>query len=182
MKASTRWAFRFALVAMCGLSSTPLLADPPTRAHLVMRSDPGDFIGLGRHFNLRQPPWMVEVWVTPWDQSVTIDFFPPDWPANTGKWYLRFSMPGGGPIQEGLYENVSRWVSAPSPDARMWIAGEHRGCNRIGGWFWVRRAETDAFGWPTYLDIVFQQHCELKEPALSGRIRLGQPRRGTGRR
>lgn len=113
------------------------------------------------------------VWVAPWDESVSIDFFPPDWPADSGKWYLRFSMAGGGPLAEGFYDDVSRWVPAPASGARMWIAGEHRGCNRISGWFWVRRAEYDPSGSPEYLDIVFEQHCELVQPALRGRIRWG---------
>jgi len=175
---------RWTMIAGLALGSiafiAPLLAGPPTQGHLIMKSDEGDFIGLGENYNLRQPPWSVVVWVAPWDQSVTIDFFPPNWPADSGKWLLRFSMPGGGPLEEGLYDDVSRWVPAPASEARMWIAGEHRGCNRVSGWFLVRSAEYDDMGWPTYLDIVFQQHCELDaDAALSGRLRWGHPGKGS---
>lgn len=177
MRATTRWILAVLLAASCCALARGVLAAPRASAHLIMKSDGlGDFIGLGEHYNLRTPPWTVEVRTAPWDESVLIDLFPPDWPRDSGKWLLMFSMPGGGPLEEGLYEDVSRWVPAPAAGPRMWIAGEHRGCNTISGWFWVRRADYDAAGSPKYLDIVFRQYCHFADQGLSGRIRWGDPR------
>lgn len=146
---------------------------PKLEALLEMSSDPGDFAGLGRDYLLPAPPYTYEVFVLSWDESVVVDYFPPDWPADWRKWLLAFSMPGGGPLEPGLYEGVTRWVPAPATGARMWIAGEGRGCNTIDGWFRVHRVDYDGAGQPVRLDIEFEQRCSGATAALRGRLRVG---------
>jgi uncharacterized repeat protein (TIGR01451 family) len=131
---------------------------------LALDSDPGDYIGQGRHDVLLQPPgYSFEGYATATSVQVWVRS-----PDSLHVWSLTFAVPSGSVI--GSFENAVRM--GMGGDAGLDVDGEGRGCNTLDGSFTVRQLEYASNGTVTKLDAVFEQHCDRLAPALRGEIAI----------
>jgi len=167
-------------------------------AHLVLKSEPGDFIGFGMNFDITYTP----------DNSM---FFSPQirrtiGPANdpaellfvlgtvTGGLDNTFALLFFGtdqlgiPIQQGFYDDAERADFASPGHPGLDVSFQNRGCNTVTGSFIVldvvfSDAAATATGSPIEsFSASFEQHCEGAAPALLGTFSynaFGVPEPGT---
>lgn len=165
------------------LWSAPALAVDHQTAHLVLRSQPGDFIGLGSDYDLTYVDaagFPTEPWITkalPTGEPSEVMF----WLMNSisTPYYvgatLYFSTAGLGiPLQPGVYRNAVRSVVAGPGQPGLDVGFAGRGSNELTGNFTidyvtffrdpkgVRKVGT--------FSASFEQHCEGAGPALFGSL------------
>ena len=94
--------------------------------------------------------------------------------ANGDWWSMDLRAPQGKQLTPGEYPNATR-APFSGAGAGIDISGNGRGCNTIEGSFVVTDAEYGPNGYVERLDATFEQHCEGLEPALRGRVVIGNP-------
>jgi hypothetical protein len=76
---------------------------------------------------------------------------------------------GADRLRPGVWTDVTRFPFAPESLA---VFGENRGCNWIYGWFAIDRADYDAAGNLTHLEVRAEQRCEFPDaPPLHAWVR-----------
>lgn len=136
-------------------------SDPQT--WIVLRSEPGDYIGQGRITRELRPSALISV--RPNDRggvTTMVDGF--TW------WGLEFGPPLGVPFLPGPYENAERFGFAAPERAAMEIYGEGRGCNQLAGRFDLIDVVSDSAGVASFA-LDFEQRCEVLGAPLRGEVR-----------
>ena len=152
-------------------------------AHLTLHSEPGDFIGQGKDFDITYTPRTSNSFSPQIRRTIGA---PPGEPAEllfvlgttTGGPDNTFALLFFGtdqlgiPIQPGDYENAERADFASPGHPGLDVEFQNRGCDIVTGRFVVERATfgRDLVGNPTIQTFAatFEQHCEGAVPALFG--------------
>ncbi len=150
-----------------------IYATPQT--FLTFNSDPGDYIGLGRHQTWTSSDGSFLV-TSGNGNNIEIRFS-----SLANWWTLDFSTPPGTQLSLGTYDGAIRMpIQADTPGID--ISGSGRGCNNTSGTFTVKdivygKRSVLGFGVlpgvETYVKSFaadFEQHCENKTAALRGSI------------
>jgi uncharacterized delta-60 repeat protein len=156
--------------------NTPLTINPtaPAVTRLTMVSDPGDWIGGGRSYDLSPATGMFSVYGSA--NYLTVSY---QNPANfSDYWSLTFAGVGTAPLVPGTYLNAERAAFRSPGHPGMDITGQHRGSNTLTGQFTVLELVTDSTGKILRFAADFEQHSEGGTAALRGSIRYGYT--GTG--
>jgi hypothetical protein len=131
---------------------------------LVLKSQPGDYIGSGvdREFS---PENGIFTASRTFDNGVHVFF-------NGGEhwWDLSFAAPYDGVLVPGVYQNAIRWPLQSRTGAGLSIWGEGRGCNTLFGRFEVLEASYSTTGEVERFAATFEQHCDGTPPMLLGSI------------
>jgi len=152
-----------ALLQLCILTSQAAFA----RTVLILKSQPGDYIGQGERTVYR----LTDGWFTVRPQyggGFQVYFRTLD---NGAWWYLRFVPPAGKSLAIGHYEDAHRVPFQSPMKPGLDISGNGRGCNQLTGRFLVSELLVDKWGNVKSLAIDFEQHCENLPPALYGSVR-----------
>jgi hypothetical protein len=177
-----RW-IRWTALALVLFTGAPVLAG--SEAHLTLMSQPGDFIGQGKNFDLTYDSATAGFFVT---QIANFD-------PGTGKpSALHFVFSGASgmapsntfttldfstqnlnlPITPGTYLNAERAGFANPGHPGLDVTFQNRGSNTLTGQFTVNAV--DFFKDSTnnlqigFFDVSFEQHSEGATPALFGRL------------
>lgn len=148
-------------------SARVVIQDPNVPTSIVaMNSEPGDYIGQGKRWSF-----------TPLDSAFLVES-----PNGRGtSLRLNRGITGGGLVFKvagqtlllpGVYDNVQRSADDALGIHGMDVILASRACSALGGRFEVHQAEYDAQNKPQALSIDFEQHCENREPALFGAVRV----------
>jgi len=157
-------------------------ADATPLAHLVLHSEPGDFIGAGGDFDITYTPANSQLF-----SSFAFDFGLPA-PAevqfvlgtvtccsdNTFALLSFGTQALGIPIVPGHYPDAERAAFASPGHPGLDVSFQNRGCNTVAGTFDVTQAvfsaaAQTATGSPIErFSASFEQHCEGFAPALTG--------------
>lgn len=133
-----------------------------------MRSDPGDWVGLGSPRTLT--PANSRVYGLMRNQEGGIDFYIEPF-GGTDIWMFHFMAAREVPLVPDNYEEAQRFPFNSFTKPGLSVSGEHRGCNRVSGRFVVREAVYGPQGEVLSFAIDFEQHCEAGVPALWGVMR-----------
>ena len=152
-------------VAGCGggdSSSADAHLPPVTPTRVTLDSDPGDYIGQGRHYAYTRGNSTITV-------TVDGDYFTIDVEGGDS-WFGRFTLPGSlSRFQVGTYAGLTNATfSDPAVGALEWY-GNGRGNNTIKGSITVNQVNYFQ-GNLIVIDLSFEQHSEGVEPALRGHI------------
>ena len=169
------------LVASTALSFVVAASAHAQFAHLVLQSDPGDYIGQGQNW---------DVWYTPKAGdyfSAQIRKSLPDGQPGELLFVLGSSLnqPNdfsllffgtdqlGIPIQPGTYDDAQRADFADPGHPGLDVSFQNRGCNTVSGSFDIKDITFDYdSATKTYtilsFDADFIQHCEGQGPELRG--------------
>jgi len=132
---------------------------------LVMRSDPGDFVGDGKRYLFG--PQSDVFSVTGGAGYVSATFTNP---ASLTGWSFSFVPPRGRRLDVGSFENAVGLIQA-SDGARLDVLRTGFGCNTATGRFDVRQMTTNRNGVITGFAVDFEQHCGGVPAALRGTFR-----------
>jgi hypothetical protein len=131
------------------------------RTRVIMRSDPGDYIGQGQTWSYTPQNASIAVGGSRQRASFGIDGDNGDW------WYGDFVAGGGDILVPGDTYQATRYpFNGTGPG--MSVDGEGRGCNELTGTFTVTDARFEPDGRMRAVGIDFEQHCEGMTPALRG--------------
>jgi hypothetical protein len=135
----------------------------PDQTVIALKSDPGDYIGLGAAAGYNHATAVISV--TGVGKLLTVIV------QGDQNWRGRFSWPGtGDEITPGVSTGFTRNLSADSNSGGMSWNGEGRGCNALDATVVVHSVRYEA-GVLRAIDLDFEQHCEGALPALRGQIR-----------
>jgi hypothetical protein len=167
-------------------------------AHLVLDSEPGDFIGLGLNFDITYTPDNSDFFSPQIRRTIGPDNEPAELlfvlgtvtggPDNTFALLFFGTDALGIPIQPGFYADAERADFASPGHPGLDVSFQNRGCNTIAGSFVVHDVVfSDAAAVATGSSIEsfsasFEQHCEGSVPALFGTFSynaFGVPEPGT---
>jgi hypothetical protein len=136
---------------------------PATDAWLHFDSDPGDYIGAGKH----------EVW-TLVESNISISgdssYLRSSVSGQGDDWQLWFRAPSNGSLHVGTYTRAERapFVTGKAPG--LDVFGSGRGCNTLSGQFQITTLTWTSSGAVAKLDVIFEQHCESGSAALRGEL------------
>jgi hypothetical protein len=161
-----------ALAAIAG-AAMPAGAGAAVANHIVMYSDPGEYIGQGDHRLFHPGNATIDVSGNAEELTIGIN-------RDTADRYftLEFAAPPGQVLRPGVYDGAQRAVFREPGHPGIDIGGSGRGCNEVDGRFEVKDIAFRADGTVARLWIVYQHHCEGDPPALFGEVRLGAPMDG----
>jgi hypothetical protein len=133
------------------------------RTRLVLDSDPGDYVGQGRHYEYQQGSALVDVSATRDGWSFGLRH-PSDW------WSGVFEVADGDTLRPGTTYTGAQRVGYNGDGPGIDVVGNGRGCSRMAGDFTVRDLEIDQDGRSTEFAGSFVEHCEGAEPAFRGLV------------
>ncbi|HYS58560.1 MAG TPA: hypothetical protein VEM34_10515 [Burkholderiales bacterium] len=135
---------------------------PATGNFVYLKSDLGDYIGLGQTYTYTQATAILSINASGGHLSVNIN--------GDQQWFADFqTMNTLSQFQPGYYGGLERYpFNNPAKGGLSWY-GEGRGCNTLLGWFAVDNV-TYLNGVLTAIDLRFEQHCEGGSSALRGAI------------
>ena len=134
---------------------------PDTGNYVYLESEPGDFIGQGRHYLYIPAHSHLSIAGTGASLSVSID--------GDELWDGRFlGMNSLSRLEVGYYGDLQRPFQDPVGAGLSW-AGEGRGCGTLTGWFVIDNVTYDGDTLMA-IDLRFEQHCEGGGPALNGEV------------
>jgi hypothetical protein len=154
--------FRFAGVFLLALSSAVF----GQQNVLVLKSEPGDYIGGGVTRVITPADGSFSATAAPGFVTVGISSFPFLF------WNASFAAPSGQALVPGQYLNAERYPFQQPHLPGLDVSGDGRGCNMLFGSFTVHESVVDAFGVVQQFAADFEQHCEGAAPALFGQIRF----------
>jgi len=161
------------VVTAAGLltAATAAQADPVTAGTFTMTGDPGDYITGGATYSYDVAAG-DRLSISADDQLrgvyLSIDGKNGDW------WSMDLKAPAGQQLAVGNYPEATR-APFSGAGAGIDIGGNGRGCNTIEGSFVVADVAFGPHGYVERLDATFEQHCEGGDPALRGRVVIGNP-------
>jgi hypothetical protein len=169
------------IMAMWLCCVTTVVAAP--MAHLTLHSEPGDFIGQGKDFDITYTPTNSNSFFPEIRRTIGASPGQPaellfvlgtgtGGPDNTFVLLFFGTDQLGIPMQPGVYEDAERADFAGPGHPGLNVEFQNRGCNIVTGRFTVQQATfgTDSVGAPTIKSFAatFEQHCEGAAPALFG--------------
>jgi hypothetical protein len=137
-------------------------ATPATGNFVYLKSDSGDYIGMGQTLTYTPATAILTVTATGGHFYIGIN-------GNTW-WYGNFqTMNSISELQTGFYPGLQRYpFHNPVLGGLDW-SGDGRGCNTEKGWFAIDNV-TYSNGALTAIDLRFEQNCEGGITALHGVI------------
>ena len=135
---------------------------PDTGNYVYLESEPGDFIGEGGTYLYTPADSVLMVDAQGAGFTVSVD----------GEEYWDGTFVGMNALSRleiGYYGGLRRWPFHNPVRGGLDWSGEHRGCNRLIGWF-VIDSVTYEGSVLMAIDLRFEQHCEGGEPALNGKV------------
>jgi len=154
-----------------GRASPPANDNAPTllRGSISFRSEPGDYIGQGKSWDVTNADGHITATVA--KNSVTINFH------GDASWNLDFVAPEGKRIETGDYTGATRAPFNSPTKPGLSVSGDGRGCNTLTGRFHVRQiAYAKSGDGIEQFAADFEQHCEGQKPALSGSVEVSAVR------
>lgn len=138
---------------------------PATGNFVYLKSDVGDYIGLGQTYTYTPATAILSVSATGGLLSVGVNGY--------DLWTGNFqAMNTISQLQPGYYPGLTRYpFHNPVVGGLSWY-GNGRGCNTLKGWFAVDSI-TYVNGTLTAIDLRFEQNCEGGTTALHGAIHWG---------
>ena len=135
---------------------------PDAGNYVYLESEPGDYIGAGGTY-LYTPANSV-LMVDAQDASLTVSV------DGDEQWEGTFlGMNSLSRLEIGYYGGLQRLpFHNPVKGGLVW-SGEHRGCNKLTGWFVIDNLTYDG-NVLMAIDLRFEQHCDRREPALNGEV------------
>ena len=141
---------------------------PAAGNYLVLVSDAGDPVGLGRTWSFVAP---TEVTAASFSFGYIV-IFPGSDPFGGFRGVLA-SMKTAIPTQAGYYPSVTKFPTKnPTRAGLNWSKGGEE-CNTVTGWFAIDKIAVDSQRQLTALDLRFEQHCDGKA-ALHGAVHWTQ--------
>ena len=135
---------------------------------LVMKSDPGDYIGQGLSYSYTPATDTIRVGGGRTHVGGAITGGNGDW------WYLDFVPPAGDILTAGTTYSATRYPFNGN-GAGMSVYGNGRGCNTLTGTFTVDSISVALDSTLQSGGISFVQHCEGAPPALRGTLDFRVP-------
>jgi len=146
-------------------------AAPATAGSFTMTGDPGDYIAGGTTYSYDVAAGDL-LSISADDELrgvyLSIDGKNGDW------WSMELKAPAGHQLAVGNYPEATR-APFSGAGAGIDVSGNGRGCNTIEGSFVVADVAFGPHGYVERLDATFEQHCEGGDPALRGRVVIGNP-------
>jgi hypothetical protein len=152
-------------------ATTAAQAAPVTSGTFTMTGDPGDYIAGGRTYSYDAAAGdqlTISAGSDLRGVYLSINAMNGDW------WSMDLRAPLGKQLAVGSYPNATR-APFSGAGAGIDIGGNGRGCNEITGSFEVADVAFGPNGYVERLDATFEQHCEGGDPALRGRVVIGNP-------
>jgi hypothetical protein len=134
---------------------------------LIISSEPGDFIGLGRNYVLTLADGTFVPSIN-YDNGISLIV------ENLDDWTLDFAAPNDATLTAGTYPNAQRFPFQPLNTPGLSVDGNGGGCNTLTGGFVVHDVETDS-GTVQHFSADLEQHCEGETAALFGWVRINAP-------
>lgn len=135
-------------------------AVPATGNVVYLESTAGDYIGLGQTYLYTAPSSPISVTSGGGHVAVALSSWNGDFKA----------MNTLTELQQGYYPGLQRYpFNNPALGGLNW-SGNGRGCNTLSGWFAIDNI-LYIEGKVAYIDLRFEQHCEMGTSALRGQVR-----------
>lgn len=144
--------------------TTSLASQPVT--NIQMTSDPGDYIGQGRSYNLSSG-----ITATAFNNAsyVRVRYQNPG--NSSDYWDFSFESPGSNvPLAVGTYTGAVRYPFNPEGTPGLSVTGQGRGSNTLTGFFTINAISFSALGQLQSFSASFEQHSEGSTPALRGTV------------
>lgn len=151
------------------------VVDANVNTALVMRSEPGDYIGGGDNYSYSLVTGDFTAQGT-FGDGISISYTGPNYDH---WWYLHFAPPAGQKLHVGEYNNAARWPFQASSQAGLDVSGDGRGSNTLTGKFKILELTFKDDGSPASFHATFEQHSEGGRPALFGEITFNASQPGT---
>jgi hypothetical protein len=133
--------------------------------HVMMYSQPGDFIGQGLTYDFTPADSTITAKTLPYD-GVEIDVS-----ASGESWTLDFAAPNHAPLAPGIYTGAMRWPFEAAGDPGLNVSGDSRGANTLTGQFTVTQVIFDSSGANVLsFDASFVQYIDGSSAALIGQV------------
>ena len=145
-------------------ASKRILIAPESENILGFVSEEGDWVGGGESviYGSNDGTFTAETYSS---NSIKLRF---DSSYYSDYWTLNIQAPEGSDIEQGRYDNATRWPFQASLVAGFDFSGNHRGCNTLASDFEVLEIEFSN-GQLTKLAVDFTQYCEGRQsPPLTG--------------
>ncbi len=145
---------------------TSLVSQPVT--NIQMTSDPGDYIGQGRSYNLSTG---ITATSSNNGSLVRVHYQNPN--IGTDYWDFSFESPGTNvPLTVGTYTGAVRYPFNPEGTPGLSVTGQGRGSNTLTGFFTIHAISISALGQVQSFAASFEQHSEGATPALRGTVQF----------
>ena len=141
----------------------PAEVPAPSSTQVILQSESGDPIGLGRGYSYSQANAIITATVR--DRTITIIV------KGDEDWQGDFRLPGTGDLAPGRYQNVGSVFSSASTAAALRWFGVGRGCRQATGWFEIDRVRLDLGGAIQSLVLRFERYCDAASAPLRGEVR-----------
>ena len=161
------------VVTTAGLltAAGPAAAAPVDNGTFTMTGDPGDWVTGGQTYSYDTADGdLMSIRADDDLRGVYLSINA----ANGDWWSMDLRAPLGEQLAVGEYPNATR-APFSGAGAGIDIGGNGRGCNTIEGSFVVADVAFGPNGYVERLDATFEQHCEGGDPALRGRVVIGNP-------
>lgn len=146
--------------------TTSLLSQPVT--NIQMTSDPGDWVGQGRSYNLSSG---ITAAAFNNGSYVRVRYQNPG--NSSDYWDFSFESPGTNiPLTVGTYTGAVRYPFNPEGTPGLSVTGQGRGSNTLTGFFTVHAISLSALGQVQSFAASFEQHSEGSTPALRGTVQF----------
>jgi hypothetical protein len=165
------WALRFTLIALAGL---PMISSAGPSLRLETTSDLGDSVGGGRPRTYTEKSGTLFLNIL---QGATpgrvdfADFFLQQTPSTGQTFFLAVSTRQlGYQFKTGRYVGAERAVFAGAGKPGLDVSEDGAGCGSVTASFEITDVRFSATNELSYLDMIFEQHCNGDVPALRGRF------------
>ncbi len=144
--------------------NTSVVSQPVTSVQ--MTSDPGDYIGQGKTYNLSSG---ISAFAANNGSFVRVNYSNPN--NSSDYWTIEFESPGAGvPLAVGTYSGATRYPFNPEGTPGLSVTGQGRGSNTLTGSFTINAIALSANGLLQSFSATFEQHSEGSTPALRGTV------------
>jgi uncharacterized repeat protein (TIGR01451 family) len=147
-----------------GQGTGTIVDDDSGKTAIHVYSDVGDYVGQGQYLTLTRLDGDITAYVD--GNHAAVYFHGDDY------WFFDMQAPDASPLVVGSYEGARRWPFQDPGQPGLDVSGQGRGCNVLIGRFVVHEIVVGPFGFLTRFAADFEQHCEGREPALFGYVRI----------
>ena len=147
---------------------TVLVTSPVSQpiTSIQMTSDPGDYIGQGKTYNLSNG---ITASAANNGSLVRVRYQSPT--NGSDYWSFDFESPGANvPLAVGTYSGATRYPFNPEGTPGLSVTGQGRGSNTLTGTFTIHAISFAPNGMLQCFSASFEQHSEGSTPALRGTV------------
>jgi len=159
--------------------AAPSLAHATPIAHLMLQSQPGDFIGQGGTFDITYTPTNSDFFFVSAGQNIgpspgvptVVSFVLGTVTSGSDNTFALLAFGTNQlsiPMQPGFYPNAEREPFASPGHPGLDVSFQNRGCNTLTGSFTVDHVTFSGAATVQTFGATFEQHCENALPALFG--------------